>query len=212
MAQCACPGCHARLQMPETMAGKQVRCPKCKAPFVVAAAAAPKTGPAKTAPAKSPPRPASSAPKSEAVTARARPSATFSPAKKSAAGPRSRKRDDDDDDFDDVEPVRSKSRKHAKEKPSEFPWLLVSLLGGGAVLLLFGVVGGIFLCSDVFRQVRKTCYRGSTMEMTRRDAVASFALFAELIASGRYAEAEPQTAPQQPAPQSLARFLGLSPG
>ena len=37
------------------------------------------------------------------------------------------------------------------------------------------------------------------MEITRRDAVASFGLFAELIASGRYAEAAPQTAPQQPA-------------
>ena len=36
------------------------------------------------------------------------------------------------------------------------------------------------------------------MEVTRRDAVASFALLAELIASGRYAEADPQIAPQQP--------------
>jgi quercetin dioxygenase-like cupin family protein len=36
------------------------------------------------------------------------------------------------------------------------------------------------------------------MEITRRDAVASFGLFAELIASGRYAEASPQTAQQQP--------------
>jgi quercetin dioxygenase-like cupin family protein len=37
------------------------------------------------------------------------------------------------------------------------------------------------------------------MEITRRDAVAAFGLFAELIASARYAEAAPQTAPQQPA-------------
>jgi quercetin dioxygenase-like cupin family protein len=37
------------------------------------------------------------------------------------------------------------------------------------------------------------------MEITRRNAVASFGLFAELIASGRFAEAGPQTAQQQPA-------------
>ena len=37
------------------------------------------------------------------------------------------------------------------------------------------------------------------MEITRRDAVASFALFAELIASGRSVEAAPQAPPQQPA-------------
>ena len=36
------------------------------------------------------------------------------------------------------------------------------------------------------------------MEITRRDAVASFALFAELIASGRDAEAASQAAPQPP--------------
>ncbi len=147
MSQCACPACQARLQMPDTMAGKQVRCPKCKAPFIVAAsaAAAAKPAPPKTAPAKAPPRPTKPAEKSEAVTARVRPSASFAPAKKSAPSSRSRKHDDDDDDYDDVEPVRSKSKKHAKEKQSEFPWLLVSILGGGAVLLLFGVIGGIFL-------------------------------------------------------------------
>lgn len=33
------------------------------------------------------------------------------------------------------------------------------------------------------------------MEITRRDAVASFALFAELVASGRLAAAQTQTAP-----------------
>ena len=37
------------------------------------------------------------------------------------------------------------------------------------------------------------------MEITRRNAVASFGLFAEFIASGRYAEAQPQTAQQQSA-------------
>src|SRR6202008_4021851 len=42
------------------------------------------------------------------------------------------------------------------------------------------------------------------MMMTRRDAVASFALFAELLASGRLAHAQPQggsaTPPPTPAP------------
>ena len=38
------------------------------------------------------------------------------------------------------------------------------------------------------------------MTMTRRDAVASFALFAELIASGGHAEAQAQAAPPTPAP------------
>lgn len=35
--------------------------------------------------------------------------------------------------------------------------------------------------------------------MSRRDAVASFALFAELIASGRHADAQTQTTPAAPA-------------
>ena len=38
----------------------------------------------------------------------------------------------------------------------------------------------------------------STMMMTRRDAVASFALFAELLASGRHADAQTQAAPAHP--------------
>jgi quercetin dioxygenase-like cupin family protein len=38
------------------------------------------------------------------------------------------------------------------------------------------------------------------MMITRRDAVASFALFAELITSGRLAEARPQAAPAAPRP------------
>jgi quercetin dioxygenase-like cupin family protein len=37
------------------------------------------------------------------------------------------------------------------------------------------------------------------MMMTRRDAVASFALFAEMIAANRDAHAQPQTAPAAPA-------------
>ena len=36
------------------------------------------------------------------------------------------------------------------------------------------------------------------MMMTRRDAVASFALFAELLASARHADAQPQAAPATP--------------
>lgn len=36
------------------------------------------------------------------------------------------------------------------------------------------------------------------MMITRRDAVASFALFAELVASGQLAEAQAQTAPASP--------------
>jgi quercetin dioxygenase-like cupin family protein len=36
------------------------------------------------------------------------------------------------------------------------------------------------------------------MMMTRRDAVASFALFAELLASGRHTDAQTQTAPATP--------------
>ncbi|MBI3493103.1 MAG: cupin domain-containing protein [Acidobacteria bacterium] len=37
------------------------------------------------------------------------------------------------------------------------------------------------------------------MMMTRRDAVASFALFAEILASGRHADAQTQTPPATPA-------------
>jgi len=38
------------------------------------------------------------------------------------------------------------------------------------------------------------------MMMTRRNAVASFALFAELLASGRHADAQTQTGPATPPP------------
>ena len=36
------------------------------------------------------------------------------------------------------------------------------------------------------------------MMMTRRDAVAAFALFADLLASGRHADAQPQAGPSAP--------------
>jgi quercetin dioxygenase-like cupin family protein len=48
------------------------------------------------------------------------------------------------------------------------------------------------------------------MKMTRRDAVASFALFAELIASGRHADAQTQTtssAPPAPRPPVFTHDL-----
>jgi quercetin dioxygenase-like cupin family protein len=41
------------------------------------------------------------------------------------------------------------------------------------------------------------------MMMTRRDAVAAFALFAELMASGREADAQPQARPATPQPSPL---------
>ncbi len=41
------------------------------------------------------------------------------------------------------------------------------------------------------------------MMMTRRDAVASFALFAELLASGRHADAQTQAGPATPSGPSL---------
>jgi quercetin dioxygenase-like cupin family protein len=45
------------------------------------------------------------------------------------------------------------------------------------------------------------------MLITRRDAVASFALFAELLASGRLAEAQTQGAPATPAPPVFVQSL-----
>jgi quercetin dioxygenase-like cupin family protein len=45
------------------------------------------------------------------------------------------------------------------------------------------------------------------MLITRRDAVASFALFAELLASGRLAEAQTPAAPAAPAPPVFVQSL-----
>src|SRR5262249_49946147 len=47
----------------------------------------------------------------------------------------------DDDEIDDI-PVRSKSKKKAKQAKSEFPWLLVGV-GGGAGFVILILVGAI---------------------------------------------------------------------
>ncbi len=145
MAPCTCPGCQARLQIPDTMAGKKVRCPKCKVPFAVPAADAAETPVATRTPAAppaAPPAPAkplvTSAVRFEAVSEQPRSTAAIQPAKKPAAASRARKTDDDDDDF--AERPRSGNRSVAA-KPA-IPWLLVAIIGGGVGLVLSLIVGG----------------------------------------------------------------------
>jgi hypothetical protein len=101
-----CPGCEARLNAPDTAAGKTVKCPKCQAPMVI--------------PAPDP------EPEPEEVPRR-RPAA-----EREDDRPRKKRRPVDDEDEDDDHPRRKGKRKPAKAGPPV--GLLVG--GGLAALLL----------------------------------------------------------------------------
>jgi S1-C subfamily serine protease len=133
MANCVCPDCDARLQIPDNMAGKQVRCPKCKSPFTVPAAkgAAPRKSAAIEATPKRKPETGYTSKKSAPALS-----------KRKAADDDYDDDDDDDDDYDD-EP-RSKSKRKKKSGP---PWVLISVLGGVAAVVLIAVISVIFFVS-----------------------------------------------------------------
>jgi S1-C subfamily serine protease len=139
MANCACPECQTRLQLPEGLAGKKVRCPKCKNPFVVPGAAS-----AQQELERTKPTPLSKAPKaSKEAQATFEPvgspfDTSVTPQRKPPAVPRRAR----EDDFGSSEQrPKSKPARRAKPEQAAFPWLLVSILGGVMGLVLLAVIG-----------------------------------------------------------------------
>ncbi len=119
-----CPGCGSTLQAGDELAGKKVRCQKCKTVIDVPAAAAPAATPEPASPAV-PDVPADLFPPREAVTEAA-----------PAAAPPPRRRDEDAPD----RPRRPD--RPVKATSSGGVWLIVGLLAG-ALLLGSCCVGGI---------------------------------------------------------------------
>lgn len=150
MASCPCPECHARLQIPDALAGKKIRCPKCKNTLTVPVPAA---AIASAARAKPSPRPKSSEATFETVQPRHDPETSFTPVKKASAPARSRW--PADDDFDDPPVVRSKAKKRAKAKQSTFPWLLLSILGGVGCILVVVAIAVIFTVTGSSKKVAR---------------------------------------------------------
>jgi S1-C subfamily serine protease len=140
------------------MAGRQARCPSCKNLITVPTpaqtqvrAAAKSSAPRPTASQSSslPPAPRKEPKADEAtfevMTNSSPPETSFAAAKKAAPLPRSRRPADDDDD----PPIdRNRSRKRANAKKSEFPWMMVSVIGGVAAVMLIGVLCAIAFMSD----------------------------------------------------------------
>jgi hypothetical protein len=129
-----CPACQAKLNAPDNLAGKRVKCPKCQTPVTVLAAGAPPA--ASVAPAASRAPAAGAAPKAAApakATAKALAAASAAPApavaKASAAA---------------LTPVvvaagPVSAQPAAKGAASSFPWILAGVIGTGG-LLLVGIV------------------------------------------------------------------------
>jgi predicted Zn finger-like uncharacterized protein len=120
----ACPNCSARLQVPDNLAGKRVRCKKCSEPFLVEAPA--EDDEAETpAPAKARSRPQDD---DERPSKRSRPA-------------------DDEGEADEEEEDRPARKKKKKKKPQGVPPLVIGLVLGG-VILVGGGIGAFFLLKD----------------------------------------------------------------
>ncbi len=121
----ACPNCSARLQVPDTLAGKRVRCKKCSEPFLV-------EGPAEDDEAETPaPAKARSRPREDDE----RPSKKSRPAA------------DEDEADEDEEDRPAPRKKKNKKKPQGVPPLVIGLVLGG-VILVGGGIAAFFLLKD----------------------------------------------------------------
>jgi predicted Zn finger-like uncharacterized protein len=120
----ACPNCSARLQVPDNLAGKRVRCKKCSEPFLVKAQAEDDEDET-PAPAKARPRPQDDDER---------------PSKKSRPA-------DDEDEADEEEEDRPAPKKKKKKKKQGVPPLVIGLVLGG-VILVGGGIGAFFLLKD----------------------------------------------------------------
>lgn len=136
-----CPGCNARLNAPDSAAGRNVKCPKCQTLMTI---------PAKEAAADDFEVVDEPAPKKPAAPPR-KPVPVPAPTKRPAVKkdifvddedddrPRKRRRGDDDDEDDDDRPRKKKGKKATGPPPG-------LLIGGGiaAVLVLAGVSFAIY--------------------------------------------------------------------
>jgi predicted Zn finger-like uncharacterized protein len=120
----ACPNCAARLQVPDNLNGKRVRCKRCSEAFVAEPPAEDDEDPT-PAPAKARSRPRDD---DERPSKRSRPAAD----------------EDETDEEEDDRPARKK--KKAKKKQGVPPLVIGLVLGG--VILVGGGIGAFFLLKD----------------------------------------------------------------
>ncbi len=120
MPSVSCPGCGANLKVPEGFAGRDAQCRKCNVQFKI-----PATSTA-TAPAK------------EKAAARSGTPRGNGTAPKRPAPPRQPAPPEDDHDEEELEerPRAKKRKKGKKKKKKSLPVLAISLIGGGAVLVI----------------------------------------------------------------------------
>jgi hypothetical protein len=140
----ACPNCDARLQAPDTVEGKRVKCKKCGEAFVAR--------PVEEEDDDRPARPAKAAAKT-----RPRPVADDEDDRPRRPSKASRRDDDEDDDRprrrsrdDEDDEPRPKATKKGKKrkKPVGAPVLLFVLIGVGALVLIGGGITAYVLLSD----------------------------------------------------------------
>jgi hypothetical protein len=140
----ACPNCDARLQAPDTVEGKRVKCKKCGEAFV----ARPLDDEGDDRPARGSARPEarSRRPVRDDDEERPRRSSARAarPANDEEDDDRPRRRREEDEDAD--EPRAKKKRK--KKKAAGPPVLLFVLIGVAALVLIGGAVGAFLYFSD----------------------------------------------------------------
>jgi hypothetical protein len=128
------------LKIPDTLAGKKIKCPKCQAVVTVPATSAVAPGPAP----KSPARAAAGSAISKAPTRPPTKSAPPALRKRPIHDEDEDDREDSEDDDSEDEAPRKKGKKGGKRKKKQSPVLLYSIIGG-SVLLVALLVGGYFL-------------------------------------------------------------------
>lgn len=145
-----CPGCPAQLSAPESAAGKQIRCPKCKAvvavPAFIPAEVVPVVDAAVSAPPPAPkPKPKPAVTDDEDDEDAPRKKTSRRDDEDDEDRPRKKKRraydDDEDDDEEDERPRKKKKRKAA----SGGGGARVAVLVLGGLILLGGIGFGIYL-------------------------------------------------------------------
>ncbi len=145
----ACPKCAAKLNAPDSAAGKKVKCPKCAAVVVV-----PEPLPAQpefeVVDEAEPVQPKKPATKPRAVVkAEVEADEDDRPRKKAKAvadeddeRPRKKRRDDDDDDQDEDRPRKKKKRRQDDEEGGVS--MTRNIVMGVLLLILLGVAGYVF--------------------------------------------------------------------
>jgi predicted Zn finger-like uncharacterized protein len=143
----SCPKCNARLKVSDTVAGKRIRCPKCKEPFAVPA----QEEEEEVAPARAVTKPAekkSSKPRVDDVEDAEEKPVKRKPApkeendedEKPRRTPKPARPEQDDEEANEEE---KRPRGKKKKKPQGNPLILWGAIGGVAALLLVGAVIGL---------------------------------------------------------------------